>query len=325
MITKIPPMGPENRSVVALVYDNLCVFEFAVAAELFGLERPELGVDWYDFQVVSVDGRPSATLGGLTVQAPHDLDLIPSAGTVIVPGWRDRSQPPPAAVVEALVAAHRNGARLVSICSGVFALAATGLLDGKAATTHWRYVDELREQYPRIDVQPDILYVDNGSLLTSAGSAAGIDLGLHLIRRDYGSDIANEVARRMVVPAHRDGGQAQFIPQPVAIGEDSSIGSTLDWALEQLADPLTVKSLARHAQMSERTFARRFAQSTGTTPHRWLTRHRVERARELLESSSLGIDQIADQAGLGSAANLRHHFERELRTTPSHYRRSFQK
>ncbi|MEM7093636.1 MAG: transcriptional regulator FtrA [Actinomycetota bacterium] len=316
-------MAPKNRSVIALAYDSLCMFEFAVAAELFGLDRPELGVDWYDFAVVSVDGGPLRSLGGVTVQAAGGLDLIETAGTVVIPGWRDREDPPPSELIEALRNAHDRGARLVSICSGVFALAATGLLDGQAATTHWRYVDQLRRRFPRIDVRPDVLYVDNGSVLTSAGSAAGIDLGLHLIRRDYGPDIANEVARRMVVPAHRDGGQAQFIARPVAVEEDASLGRTLDWALERLDEPLTVRSLAEHAAMSERTFARRFADATGTTPHRWLTHNRVTRARELLESTRLSVDLVAERSGLGSAANLRHHFERELHTTPTRYRQTF--
>ena len=317
-------MTTANHLVVALTYDNLCMFEFAVAAELFGLDRPELGVDWYDFRVASVSNGPVKTTGGLHVAAEAGLELLTKADTIIIPGWSGRSETPPQDLIDALITAHARGARLVSICSGVFALAATGLLDGASATTHWRYIDELRTRYPLIDVRPDVLYVDNGNVLTSAGSAAGIDLGLHIIRVDYGPEIANAVARRMVVPTHRDGGQAQFIPQPVAYEDDISIGATLDWALAKLDSPLTTKSMATHAKMSERTFARRFTDATGTTPHRWLTANRVKHARDLLESTSLSIEQIASNSGLGSSANLRHHFHRETHTTPTQYRRTFQ-
>lgn len=320
---KILTMAPKNRSVVAVAYDGLCSFEFGVASELFGLARPELDVDWYDFAVVSADPGPLRTLGGLEMAAPTDLSVIERAGTVVLPGWRDLDDPPPADLVTALLTAHHNGARLMSICSGAFLLAATGLLDHQAATTHWRYADRLRRIHPSIDVRPDVLYIDNGSILTSAGSAAGIDLGLHLIRRDHGPAIANQVARRLVVPPHRDGGQAQFIAAPVAADEGSPLAATIDWALARLDEPLTVEVLAGHAHMSVRTFARRFGEATGTTPHRWLTRHRVLRAQELLETTGLSIDEVASQCGLGSAANLRHHFERETRTTPTRYRAAF--
>ncbi len=316
-------MVPANKLVVAVAYDCLCMFEFAVAAELFGLDRPELDVDWYDFHVVSSSSEPMTALGGVSLTTSAGLELLVTAGTIIIPGWSERGEAPPKELTDALIAAHQRGARLVSICSGVFALAATGLLDRAAATTHWRYIDELRERYPAIDVRPDVLYVDNGQILTSAGSAAGIDLGLHIIRQDYGPDIANEVARRMVVPAHRDGGQAQYIAQPVAYDEDLSVSRTLEWALANLGEPLTTKSLAHHAQMSERTFARRFADATGATPHRWLTLNRVRRARDLLETTSLSIERVAADSGLGSSANLRHHFKREVHTTPTRYRQTF--
>jgi len=324
MFANILPMAPKNRRVVALTYPNLCLFEFAVAAELFGLPRPELGVDWYEFFAVAAGGPDaSATLGGLTVQVPNsDLGQLKDAGTIVIPGWRSRTDHSKE-LLDALVAAHDRGARIVSICSGVFLLAATGLLDGQAATTHWNYADALRTSYPSIDVRPDVLYVDNGSTLTSAGSAAGIDLCLHLIRNDYGPEVANAVARRMVVPTHRDGGQAQFIQRPVAIEDDIAIAETLDWAREHLHTDLSVKNMARHARTSERTFARRFAEATGTTPHRWVTQNRILLARDLLESTTLSIDDVSRRCGLGSAANLRHHFGRELHTTPSRYRQSF--
>ncbi|MEM9656624.1 MAG: DJ-1/PfpI family protein, partial [Actinomycetota bacterium] len=195
--------GPRNRQVTAVAYDGLCTFEFGVAVELFGLARPELDVDWYRFAVVSVDPGPIGTLAGVQLTAPTDLEQVRTAGTVVLPGWRDPTERPPEDLLNAIVIAHERGARVLSICSGVFVLAATGLLDGRAATTHWRYTDLLRSMYPGIDVQPDVLYVDNGSTLTSAGSAAGLDLGLHLIRRDYCAGVANSVARRLVVPPHR--------------------------------------------------------------------------------------------------------------------------
>lgn len=316
-------MTSTSHRVVALAYDGLALFEFAVAAELFGLDRPELNVHWYDFQVAAVEPGPLRSLGGITVATDGHLDLLETADTVIIPGWRNRHEPPPEKLVDALRSAHDAGARLVSICSGVFLLAATGLLDGKAATTHWNYVADLQQMYPAVNVHSDVLYVDNGSVLTSAGSAAGIDLGLHLIRSDYGPEIANEVARRMVVPPHRDGGQAQYIPQPVAYVDDMSVSQTLDWALEKLATPITAKSLSAHAQMSERTFSRRFTDATGTTPHRWLTLNRIRLARDLLEATDQSIERVAEQSGLGSAANLRHHFRREMQTTPTDYRRTF--
>jgi len=319
----LPMSAPLNRSVVAVAYDGLCAFEFGVATELFGLARPELEADWYEFEVVSADAGPLRTLGGATGTAPVELGRVEAAGTVVLPGWRDPAEPPPRALVDALRAAHDGGARLFSICSGVFVLAATGLLDHRQATTHWRYADRLQADYPLIDVQPDVLYIDNGTTLTSAGSAAGIDAGLHLIRRDYGPTVANQVARRLVVPPHRDGGQAQFVTHPVPEGREVPLSTTLDWALGRLHEPLTVRDLAAHAHMSPRTFARRFAEATGQTPHRWLTLHRVRRAQDLLESTSIGMDAVAARSGLGSAANLRHHFERETRTAPSRYRAAF--
>ena len=319
---KILPMGP-NRTVVAIAYDGLCAFEFGLATELFGLPRPELDVEWYDFEVVSIDRGPLRTLGGATLTAPTDLARVERAGTIVLPGWRDPAEPPPRPLVDALLAAHGQGARVLSICSGVFVLAATGLLDGQRATTHWRHVERLRAAHPAIEVEPDVLYIDNGSLLTSAGSAAGIDLGLHLIRRDHGPAVANQVARRLVVPPHRDGGQAQYIAAPVPAAAGAGLGAVIDWAIERFDEPLSVDELAHRANMSSRTFARRFREATGATPHRWLTLLRVRRAQELLETTELTVDEIAGQSGLGSAANLRHHFERVTRTTPRRYRAAF--
>jgi AraC family transcriptional regulator, transcriptional activator FtrA len=246
-----------------------------------------------------------------------------SAGTIVVPGWRHADEPPPEPVLKALRSAHADGARLVSICSGVFVLAATGLLDGKRATTHWRHVDSLTSRYPNIKVEPDVLYVDEGSILTSAGSAAGIDLCLHIVRRDYGAEIANQVARRLVMPPHREGGQAQYVQEPIRGDAGGGLAPVLDWAQAHLRKALTVEDLARKAAMSPRTFARRFREQTGTTPHQWLMHQRLLAAQRRLEKTGDAIDQVAEAVGLQTAATLRQQFGRVLGTTPTAYRRRF--
>lgn len=315
-------MDPFESLVVAVAYDRLCSFEMGVATELFGLDRPELDCDWYRFEVVSADEPPLRTIGG-TMWAPTDLTVLERAGTIVLPGWRDIDEAPPAELVDAIRTGHDNGARVMSICSGVFVLAATGLLDGLAATTHWRYTDRLAEQFPAIEVRPEVLYVDNGSTLTSAGSAAGIDLGLHLIARDHGAHVANQVAKRLVVLPHREGGQAQFIDTPHHEAPVAALAPIVSWALEHLDQPLPVGVLAGRAAMAPRTFARRFAREMGTPPHQWITRQRVAAARRTLETTDLPIDQVAARCGFGSSATLRHHFQQELQTTPTSYRRTF--
>lgn len=318
-------MGPENKRVVAVAYDGLCVFEYGVAAELFGLARPELGLDWYRFETISPDAGPLRTTGGVTFDVSTDLRRLARAGTIVLPGWRDPAERPPEALLVAIRRAHGRGARVLSICSGVFVLAAAGLLDGRPATTHWRYTERLARMFPRIDVQPDVLYVDNGSVLTSAGSAAGIDLGLHLIRRDYGAEIANQVARRLVVPPHRNGGQAQFIDANVRTHRGDSLSGVLDWATANLDRPISVADLAARAHLAPRTLARRFRDDVGTTPHRWLTQQRVALAQRLLETTTAGIDQIASDAGFVTAVTLRHHFQQSLGTSPTTYRQQFRR
>lgn len=313
--------GPANREVAALVYDGLCTFEFGIAVEMFGLPRPELA-DWYRFRACAVDAGPMRAAGGMRVQADAGLDALADAGTVIVPGWRGIDAPPPPALLEALRQAHARGARLLSYCSGVFVLAATGLLDGRRATTHWRYAEALAARFPRIRIEPDVLYVDEGRLLTSAGSAAALDLSLHLIRRDYGPDVANTVARRAVVPAHRDGGQAQFIHAPLP-ERGATLGKLLEWMRRRLDQPLPLPELAERARMSERTLLRRFEEATGCSPKQWLTRERLNRARELLEASDLPIERIAQACGFGSADTLRHHFRHHLKLSPARYRERF--
>jgi AraC family transcriptional regulator, transcriptional activator FtrA len=286
------PKPPGNRLVVALAYDGLCTFEFGVAVEIFGLERPEMGDNWYSFRVAAADAVPMRAMGGIRVSVDGGLSLLERAGTIIVPGWRGADQPVPPSLVRALRRAHAKGARLLSFCSGVFVLAATGLLDGKRATTHWRYSDRLAKAYPHIGVVADVLYVDEGSLLT----AAGIDLSLHLIRRDWGTAAANSVARRLVVPPHRDGGQAQFIDAPVpAAREGGRLGQVLDRLRAEPARDASIAALAREAGMSRRTFLRRFEAGTGR----------------------------AAEAGFGTSANLRHHFRKELKVSPSDFRRRF--
>lgn len=325
-IVKIMPKShpPANRLVVGLAYDGLCTFEFGVAVELFGLARPEMGPDWYSFAVAGIDAGPMKAQGGIRVLADGGMELLRRAGTIVVPGWRGAEATVPEPVIAALREAHARGARVLSICSGVFVLAAAGLLSGRRATTHWRYTGVLKEMYPDIKVEPDVLYVDEGNVLTSAGSAAGIDLCLHLVRRDFGTDAANKVARRLVVPPHRDGGQVQFIEQPVPVPfESARIGPLLDAMRSDLARDWQLAHLAKRAGMSMRTFLRRFEDAVGTTPAKWLVRERLAAARDLLERSDLSIDEVAELSGFGAAATMRHHFRRLLSTTPVAYRAAF--
>lgn len=313
---------PTNPLVVALVYDGLCTFEFGVAVEVFGLPRPEMGPDWYRFAVAAVDDGELRATGGVRVVVDGDISLIAQAGTVIVPGWRGIDTPVPDALCEQLRKAHRRGCRMMSICSGVFVLAAAGLLDGHKATTHWRYLAALQQRYPTLEVVPDVLYVDEGALLTFAGSAAGIDLCLHLVRRDFGQEAANSVAHRLVVQPHRDGDQTQHIVRPVPVDRESKrLGLLFDYLHQQLAENHTVASLADRVGMSPRTFLRRFQDATGTTPARWLLNERLIRARGMLEKTRLSLDNIALQVGFGSASTLRYHFQQHFSVSPTDYRK----
>jgi len=316
------PKPPPNRLVAAVVYDGLCSFEFGCAAEVFGLPRPEMGEDWYRFIACAVEPGPLRALGGLSFQVECGLEDLAKAGTVIIPGWRPDGPIPPG-FLEALQAAHARGARLITICSGVFALAQAGLLDGLTATTHWRYAARLAADYPKVRVDPNVLYVDEGQILTSAGSAAGLDLCLYVVRRDFGARIANQVARRLVIALHRDGGQAQFIEAPVAELQDSRLAALIGGLPHRLESILTINALAREAAMSPRTFIRRFKEATGAAPGEWIAAARMARARDLLEDDQLSLDQVAMAAGLGCAANLRHQFRRRLGLSPSVYRSRF--
>jgi AraC family transcriptional regulator, transcriptional activator FtrA len=309
--------------VAVLAYDRLCTFEFSIAVEIFGLPRPEFDFPWYQFAVVSAEKRRVRAVGGIVVEADATLDMLARASTIIIPGWRDRHERPPERLLRALAAASERGARCLSICSGVFVLAAAGLLDGRRATTHWRYTSDLRRLYPSIEVDADVLYVDAGNIITSAGSAAGIDACLHLVRRDFGTKVANIVARRLVMPPHRDGGQAQYIAAPVKLRPGHAMGDLMDWARKRLARPISLNELAGRAAMSERSFLRRFREAVGTTPKAWLQRERVYRAQELLETTNLPLSDIAIQCGYQSPEAFRVAFKRSVGTGPGGYRARF--
>ncbi|NUT41679.1 MAG: transcriptional regulator FtrA [Thermoactinospora sp.] len=318
------PLPTRLPTVAVLAFDGMAPFELGCVVEVFGLPRPELRVPWYDLKVCAESPEPLRAVGGFTLQAAHGLDVLASSDTVIVPGVSDVRGPVSGELVAALRRAHERGSRLVSICSGAFALAAAGLLDGREVTTHWRYADLLQQRFPAVRVNPDVLYVDHGDVLTSAGSAAGIDLLIHLVRKDHGATVANDVARRLVVPPHREGGQAQFIQAAVTpVNEHDGVAHAMAWALDHLAQPITVAGLAAIACMSERTFIRRFKQQTGTSPLRWVISQRVAATLPLLESSDAPVEEIGAAVGFESPVTFRHHFSRTMRTSPSAYRRAF--
>lgn len=303
--------------VVALAYDGLCTFEFGVAVEVFGLPRPELGESWYRFAVASVDQGELRATGGVRIVVDGGYELLQEADTIVIPGWRDVSSPVPEALCDALREAHQRGCRIISICSGVFVLAAAGLLDDRKATTHWRYVSELQRRFPAINVVEDVLYVGGHDVLTSAGSAAGIDLCLHVVRTDFGLEVANNVARRLVLQPHRDGSQTQQQLRPVARSRESQrFGLLLDWLHNNIAQKHTLDALASQVGMSPRTLMRRFQESTGLTPARWLMNERLNRAQQALNTSHISIEQIAQQTGFGSANSLRYHFQKRFGISP---------
>ena len=303
--------------VVAVAIPDVILFDLAIPGEVFGREAER---SRYSFEICAERPGAVASASGVEVRVSRGLSALEAADTVIVPGFYPRD--PSAAVIQALRRAADRGARVASVCVGAFALAAAGLLDGRAATTHWEFADELAERFPMVRVRPEVLFVDEGQVLTSAGIAAGIDLCLHLVRSDYGAAAASEVSRRLVAAVHRPGGQAQFMQRPIpTVGP--GLADTCGWALEQMYRPLTIAELASHAGYSERTFARRFVDETGTTPLRWLTAQRVLEARRLLEASDVSVEEVAWRTGLGTAANLRIHLARETGTTPTAYRSAF--
>ena len=317
------PAALRGPLVIALVYDGLCTFEFAIAAEIFGLNRPEMGADWYRFAACGIEPGPLRAQGGLRVDVDGGMDLLAQAALIIVPGWKGMHTPVPTMLITALVAAYQRGARLASICSGAFVLAATGLLDGRGATTHWRYAAELQNAYPAILVDDTKLYVDDTRIYTSAGSAAGIDLMLHIVRGDFGAEAANSVARRLVLPAHRSGGQAQFVVRPVPVDQRNRLAGLLDSIRMYPARHWSITAMAGEVAMSERSFLRRFFEATGNVPGKWLAEVRVNEACRLLESTTRSIEEVSHLAGFGSIAALRYHFGRARGISPSEYRTRF--
>ena len=304
---------------MVLALDAVVPLDLAIPAQVFGNyeETP------YRVTVCAAAAGPVPTTTGFPIVAQAGLEALGEADTVLVPGFTPHLRVPPDPVLEALRSASERGARMASICTGAFALAAAGVLDGRRATTHWRDTADLARLYPAVHVEPDVLYVDEGTLLTSAGVASGLDLCLHILRTDHGAALASHIARRLVVPPHREGGQAQYVDQPLPAHAGGSLAATRAWALEHLHEPLTVRTLAAHAHVSERTFARRFTAETGVPVLQWLLARRVDAARAALESTSASIDDIADTCGFGTAANLRKHFRRQVSTTPTAYRRTF--
>ena len=309
-------------NVAVLLYDGVSLFELGVLHEAWGTDRSDEGLPVMDFALCTPVPGPVRGEGGLTMLVEQDLSRAAEADLVAVPAG-DEGGPVPEAVLQALRAAYARGATVLSLCTGAFVLGEAGLLDGRRCTTHWRHTDRLAERFPQARVVPEVLYVEDDRILTSAGTAAGIDACLHLWRRQFGAAAAATVARRMVVPPQREGGQAQYIRTPVPDCEAETLGPLLVWITENLRTQHTVESLARTASMSARTFARRFRAETGTTPHAWITRQRVLRAEELLETTSHSVDRIADEVGFGTAAMLRHHFTKVRTVSPQQYRRTF--
>ncbi len=318
-----------RKTVVAAVYDGLVGFEYGIVAELFGLTRPGVENDWYDFKPCRVERGDLRTTHGFSIRPKYGLKELAKAHTIIVPGWRrppsehEPYESPKPAFIGALQSAYENGARIVSVCSGAFVLGHAGLLDGKEVTTHWMHTEELQRTFPKAKVIEDRLYVHDGRISTSAGSSAGMDLCLSIIRNDFGVEVANMVARRMVAPVHREGGQSQYVEPVVLATDDDDLGPVLDWLTNHLAESFTLEEIADQFAMSLRTFQRRFKNMTGYAPLTWLNLNRVTKARSLLEATELTIEQVAHRSGLGSTANMRKHFDRLLSTTPSAYRSAF--
>ncbi|MFC8518126.1 GlxA family transcriptional regulator [Streptomyces sp. NPDC057257] len=312
------------KNVAAVVLDGVNPFELAVVCEVFGTDRSDDGLPVYDFAVASAEGPVLSTRAGFSMQVEHGLERLEEADLIAVPAgacFESRTFPPE--LLESLRRAVDRGARVLSVCSGVFVLAAAGLLDGRRCAVHWHHADELARAYPGLTVEPDVLYVDEEPVITSAGTAAGIDACLHIVRKEQGPEVANKIARRMVVPPHRDGGQAQYIERPLPKNSYDTVGEVLVWMDRHLDEDVTVEQLAERAHMSPRTFARRFQQETGTTPYRWILRQRVLQAQRLLEATDETVDSIAGRTGFGNAAALRHQFVQAIGTTPHAYRRTF--
>lgn len=319
-----PSASRKPHRVVALVYDGLCTFEFGIAAEIFGLKRPEIKEPWYEFSSVAFEKGPLSAGGGLEFSATGTIDDFEKANTIIIPGWRGKDASIPSFITTAIINAYNNGARIVSICSGIYILAAAGLLQGRTATTHWRYVNDFANKYPKVDLEYDSLYVDNGKIVTSAGSSAGIDMCLHIVRQDFGEKIANSVAKRLVMHAHRQGGQTQFIEQTIPIDrEGHRLSTTLNHIRKNIDLAHSIAALANLSGMSERTFQRKFKQLTGITVGKWVTNERLNKARLLLEETKHPIESIAESVGMNNVSALRYHFRKSYGVSPGEFRNRF--
>lgn len=315
-----------DPAVAAIAFDGISPFHLSVPCLVFGADRTELGLPRFDFRVCAIEDGPIRTDAGLTISVPHGLSALDDADIVIVPSWKDLRSSPPAALIDALLGAHERGALIVGLCLGTFAVAATGLLSGRRAATHWAYADQLQELYPDILVEPEVLYIDNGDVVTSAGVAAGLDCCLHVVRARYGAEAALRLARQIVLSPHRQGGQAQFIERPIArTGNADRFTQALEAVRKTLGEPHGLDSVAGHAGLTRRTFTRRFQKTIGTSFGDWLTEQRVQLAQRLLEATEKSMDTVAFEAGFGSATSLRQHFAARLRTSPAQYRREFSK
>lgn len=311
-----------KHSVAVIISEGLGLFEFGIATEVFGLERPEFDFPWYEFEVVCASKKSIKTTGGVHISAARGLCHLKHVDTIIIPSWSSTA-PQNDKVIKAIKDAANRNVRFLSICSGVFLLAAAGLLTGKKVTTHWKHVARLNFLYPEIDVEEDALYIDNGNITCSAGSSAGIDACMHLVRRDFGTAIANEVARRLVSHPHRDGGQKQFIPSPVEVRQKHTISASMEWALKRIPKKIRLKDMASQVHMSERTFLRRFRETTGSTPMEWLQRMRIHKAQELLENTNDSLSSVAENSGYQSIETFRVAFKRVTGLSASAYRSRF--
>ncbi|TWC76463.1 AraC family transcriptional regulator with amidase-like domain [Rhizobium sp. SJZ105] len=316
------PIVP-NPLVVILAYDQLCTFEFGCAFEVFGLSRPEMGPGWYRCVTAATEPGPIRGAGGLRLEADGGLELLDAAHTIVIPGWRGANAVAPPALLDALRRVHAAGTRIVSICGGAFVLAQAGLLAGRRATTHWHHLDTLAERYPQVVVERQALYVDEGDILTSAGSAAGLDLCIHIVRKDFGARAANSVARRLVVAAHRDGGQSQFVERSLPPPSGGRLSNLLDMVQRRIGEKWTVERMAAEAHVSVRSIHRHVCDATGLAPGEWLQRQRIAFARDLLEETTLSVNDIAARSGFGTGTNFRQHFRAATGLPPTTYRTRF--
>jgi AraC family transcriptional activator FtrA len=315
-VATMPPL------VAILAYENLSLFEFGCAVGLFAPVRPELQVEWYRSAVCAAESGALKALGGVRIEVAHGLELLDEADIVVIPGWRNPEECPPQLLLDKLRAAHRRGARLASICSGAFVLAWAGLLDGRVATTHWRLTDLLASKFPQIEVHADVLYVDNGQIMTSAGSATGMDMMLHMVRKDYGIRVANLVAQRMVLAPWRDADRSQIVTRAIPVGEPTRLARLMEWVRDNLSQEHSLHSLAERALLSQRTLQRQFLEATGLSPIDWVIRERVAYAKELLETTDRSLQWICEQAGFGSQESFRRHFRALAQSSPAAYRAS---